>query len=142
MTMLFVGMVPPATGKALSQLALDKLPKPFGMRLDRCGYWARPGVGWLAPSKLPRELARLHQYVHKQVVSLGVSLESRPYKPHVTVWKKLSGAWVCSRPPAVNWPVSHLYLVRSFLCPDGPRYRSVAGWSLEAGCRAIFRAEH
>ena len=131
MTLLFVGHVPPSQGQALCQLPLPGLPSPFVIRLDRCGWWPRPKVGWLAPARPPAELMALHRLVREQVAALGIPLEARPYRPHVTVWKKLSQPWTCAQKPAIDWPVKRLHLLRSFLHPEGPEYRVLASWPLD-----------
>lgn len=133
MTVLFVGNVPPPVGQALAQRPLPDLPEPFSLCLDRCGWWPRPKVGWLAPSEPPPELLAVHRRVREQVAALGVKPDSRPYRPHVTVWKKLSRPWSCQRAPAIDWPVQRVHLVRSCLRPTGPEYRSLASWPLP-GC--------
>ncbi len=133
-TVLFVGEVDPGVCCRLKQLVLPDLPPAFMLRLERCGWWPRPQVGWLAPSQPPGPLMQLHAITQRAVLALGLALEKRPYRPHLTVWRKLAQPWHCARPPCIKWPVSELHLMRSFLSLDGPpQYRSLASWPLTTG---------
>lgn len=117
----------------LGDVAADKLAAlkeglqaPFGgceLLLDRPTVWPG-GIAVLEATQLPPELARLHAALGEQLAQLEVPMESRRYRPHVTLARK---AWGC-RPPAgfapVSWRAGPGYdLVRSL--PGGRGYESV-----------------
>lgn len=93
--------------------------------LDRAAVWPG-GIAVLEATDVPAALARLHSGLAQRLQALEVPVESRRYRPHVTLARKAFG----SRPPAgvlpVAWQVSPGYvLVRSL--PGGRGYESVQG---------------
>jgi len=129
MTLLFIGPVSTPVCERLARWPFPQSPA-FDLILDRCGHWSCPQVGWLAPSHSPPALLALRQQVATAVTAVGLKTETRPYRPHVTVWRKLRQPWHCQHPPDILWPVSRWHLVRSVSCSGGVRYESVACWPL------------
>lgn len=117
----------------LGEVAVEKLPLlraglglPFEgceLSLDRPTVWPG-GIAVLEATRIPPELAQLHAGLGKKLSQLEVAVESRPYRPHVTLARKAFG----SRPPAgfepLAWRASPGYeLVRSL--PGGRGYETV-----------------
>jgi 2'-5' RNA ligase len=70
--------------------------------LDRGTVWPG-GIAVLEATQVPPALARLHARLGERLRELELRVESRPYRPHVTLARKAFGA----RPPAsgpVRWP--------------------------------------
>jgi 2'-5' RNA ligase len=122
-----------ATLHFLGDVAVDKLPAlrsglgvPWDgckLVLDRAAVWPG-GIAVLEASDVPPALAHLHAEVAQRLQALGVPMESRRYRPHVTLARKAFG----SRPPTgflpLAWQVPPSYLlVRSL--PGGRGYESV-----------------
>ena len=80
--------------------------------LDRGTVWPG-GIAVLEASQVPPPLARLHAELGEELRELGVPVESRPYRPHVTLARKAAGA----QPPPfepLRWHTGPGYaLVRS-----------------------------
>ena len=63
--------------------------------LDRATVWPG-GIAVLEASRVAAPLARLHAELAEELRELGLPVESRPYRPHVTLARKAVGA---SAPP-------------------------------------------
>jgi 2'-5' RNA ligase len=82
------------------------------LALDRGTVWPG-GIAVLEACEVPRELAQLHAALADRLRALDVSVETRPYRPHVTLARKAQGA----KPPdfaPLRWIAGPRYaLVRS-----------------------------
>lgn len=58
--------------------------------LDRGTVWPG-GIAVLEASRVPAELAGLHAALAQDLRGLGLPVESRPYRPHVTLARKAAG---------------------------------------------------
>ncbi len=123
----------------------------FELRLDQSGHWSRSRVLWLRPSETPESLARLAGRLQSGARQCGLSLDIRPYRPHLTVARKVSmGRFSKDKvskdriskdkdPQSVEnmcaerlrWAVSSFVLVRSIPLPQGVRYEVLREWQLK-----------
>lgn len=116
-TLHFLGQVPaarvPALRTALQAPALALAPGE--LCFDRVQHWAH-GVVVLAPAAVPEPLARLHTQLAQVLDDLGLPVEARPFRPHVTLARKAAGAVLPDAPAAPRglcWPVRGYALVES-----------------------------
>lgn len=121
-TLHFLGNVPVERLPALQQgMRLDW--RGSGLVLDRAAVWPG-GIAVLEAGTVPPELEDLHARLGEALARLGLPVETRPYRPHVTFARKAQGA----RPPAefdaIRWQADPGYvLVRSL--PGGRGYLTV-----------------
>jgi len=110
-TLHFIGAFP---GDSLAELgaALATVPvepvrlRPTGSEVFRGGI----AVALLEPEP---SLLALHVRVGVVLVGLGVALEARPYRPHVTLARKAGGSRPPARLPELAWRADGFALVRS-----------------------------
>lgn len=90
LTLHFLGEVPT---QRLPELAggLHASFDPFTLELRHGEVWPN-GVAVLQPARVPEALALLHAAVGQAVAGLGVAVEGRPYRPHVTLARRARGA--------------------------------------------------
>mgnify|MGYP001627214490 CR=1 FL=1 len=121
-TLHFLGNV--ATSKLPALQAGLSVPwEGCELSLDRPTVWPG-GIAVLEASEVPQPLAQLHGALRERLVALEVPVESRRYRPHVTVARKAFG----SRPPAgfepLPWRAGPAYdLVQSL--PGGRGYETL-----------------
>lgn len=117
LTLHFIGSTPAARVAGLAA-ALCRPVAAFSLRLDRVERW-RSGVAVLRPSAVPEPLRQMHADLGRLLQRLGLPVEPRAFRPHVTLARH-----VAPGPPAavcpVHWPVQGAVLVQSL--GDG-RYR-------------------
>jgi RNA 2',3'-cyclic 3'-phosphodiesterase len=92
--------------------------------LDRATVWPG-GIAVLEAGHVPAALAELHQALAGKLRALGLPVEERPLRPHVTLARKASGA---QPPPGfvpVHWRAGpRVLLVQSL--PGGTGYEPLA----------------
>ena len=131
LTLLFLGHQPTSQIPLLSQQASQvvealALP-PFAIRLDRLGLFPKARVAWMAPSQPPERLLQLEAQLRQAVIALGIPVEERPYRPHVTLLRKCQAATTAEVSP-VELCANALHLYESRSTPDGVRYLQLASW--------------
>ena len=129
LTIVFVGTVPADTAAAV-RAAGETLRWPsFELRLDALGSFARAGIAWAAPSRVPPELATANRELVRALADRGVPTDARPYRPHVTLARRCSRVVEGPIEPPIAWNVDRVVLMSSRRSPDGLRYRELATWA-------------
>jgi 2'-5' RNA ligase len=117
LTLHFLGTVP---RQRLPELVggLHVPFEPFELRFsfNHCERWAR-GVVVALPEAAPPPLAILHGALGRSARALGLPTDERPFRPHVTLARRHSGAFSRRQPiegtAALRWPVRGYVLVES-----------------------------
>ena len=133
-TLVFLGSTPPERRHCI-EAALDGLERPgFELRLDRLGYWRRPQVVWAGSDAVPPPLTSLVEDMTKAAVQCGCMLDARPFRPHLTLFRKVR------KPPRdlpdiapILWPANAFALVESVTASSGVRYQVLNTWPLGGG---------
>jgi 2'-5' RNA ligase len=130
LTLAFIGDVPKPALPALQAVG-DRMPKTgFVLSFDTLGAWRASGVAWIAPAALPPALLTLHSTLADALVAAGFELETRPFRPHVTLARRCLQPLPRAHCTPIVWSADRLYLVGSELRPEGPVYRNLATWEL------------
>jgi 2'-5' RNA ligase len=132
LTLHFIGALPAAALPALRR-ALDTVDAaaPAVWTLAPAEVWPS-GIVALVPVRVPGAAAALHAALADVLRGQGLAVESRPWRPHVTLARAARGATPASggAAGAVHWTASGFELVRS----DGG-YHRVTRWPPAAGDR-------
>lgn len=141
LTLLFLGAVPPARVPAVvAALGRAVAPTPpMTVRLagaGRFGSARRPQVAWVGVAGDVAPLAALAARLTDAAAGLGLPVEDRPFRAHLTLgrWRPRAPADAAVLDPLAgyrgpDWPVTEVALLQSHLGPD-PRYEAVANWPL------------
>lgn len=132
-TLEFIGNADEAMYKCLAEAADTVTVEPFDLNLSRFGYWPKPRMIWLGPHHMPPELLALVFNLRAALADCGIAADSRPYRPHITLFRKVARqpAWPAVNP--INWPVADFVLCRSQTTPRGPVYEVLRRWPLGSG---------
>lgn len=122
-TLHFLGNVPaeriPQLDQALARVGFD----PFSLEFGVPDLWAG-GIAVLRPHAMPPHLLALHGRLGDAIEGLGLPVESRPYRSHVTLARRAVGAKPPAEAPAFRWNVNEGFvLVRSL--PGGRGYEAI-----------------
>ena len=101
-TLHFLGAVAPGRIEALRQALAPLSWEGCVLRLDRPQMWPG-GIAVLEASTVPPPLARLHRAMGAALAELGMELERRPYRPHVTLARKAQGAQPPQAAATLEW---------------------------------------
>jgi len=130
LTLVFLGGVD-APGRGCCEAAADALRAPaFTLTLDTLGHWPRARVLWAGCTQVPPPLAALAASLAAALVPCGYRPEPRPFRPHVTLARKVACWKGGARADPVSWPVRELCLAASVTDPAGARYRVLRRWPL------------
>lgn len=110
-TLYFIGPVPTSRLAELAQ-QVDVAFRPCRIVFDHAALWPK-GVAVLDASAMPQALTDLHRALQTRLRRLGLPVESRPFKPHVTLARKAMGAALPDKPPRLHWWVRGYALVQS-----------------------------
>jgi 2'-5' RNA ligase len=133
LTLLFLGRVSTERRAVLATVASSLHAAPFALTLDRCGWWPRSGVLWLAPSLLPEALCELQTGLTAGARQCGLKIDTCDYSPHLSLYRDVTHVPEPLPPPAIRWPVRDFALVRSETRPDGAQYNVLQRWQLQVG---------
>jgi 2'-5' RNA ligase len=87
-------------------------------------------VAWLAPDETPSALAALVGALGDRLAAAGYPPEPRPYRPHVTLARKVAKLPAAVLPEGFHWRSVDFALVESLSLAVPPRYRVLATWPL------------
>jgi len=130
-TVAFLGKVPGARMSDLIRLGGRGDYPAARLRLDRLEYWPRPRVVAALPDAIPEAGQRLVDLLWERLQPLGFEREERPWRPHVTLVRRVSRPPPRLSIPGVPWSCNNLALVESLSGPDGLHYTPLAEWPLE-----------
>ncbi|MBI5257610.1 MAG: RNA 2',3'-cyclic phosphodiesterase [Burkholderiales bacterium] len=124
LTLHFLGAVPADHLPALLH-GLPPAPPPFRLAFGEAGAWAG-GLVVLHPLALPEPLLALHAAQRQALRALGLPVEARPYRPHVTLARRAAGAVPPAAPLRAHWAVYGHVLVQSSAGEAGGGYQVLA----------------
>jgi RNA 2',3'-cyclic 3'-phosphodiesterase len=130
-TLEFLGSVADERLSAVWEAAERVAVAPFEVVFDRLDHWRRPQVYCLAARDVPVPLAQLVEQLRTGLTFLGFEPETRDYRPHVTLARKVRDARPQPLTPALQWPADRFALVRSVSDATGSRYEPLRWWNLD-----------
>jgi 2'-5' RNA ligase len=129
-TLEFLGDVPESRLPAVLEAgaAATGAATSCELEFDRLEHWKRPQVLCLVAQSVPEPLARLAQSLRAELLSRGFVLDTRAFRPHLTLARRVAQA----PPPAafepLRWPAEVVSLVQSATDSEGSRYVDLAAW--------------
>ena len=131
LTLLFLGDVPGDRFDGLAAGASGIRTGAFDLRLDRFGSFRAARVAWIGGDPAPAG-AVLVDRLGAVAESAGLTVDDRPWRPHVTLRRRIEGggrALSLKAPPApVDWPIRAFSLIESV--PARP-YQVLRTWPVE-----------
>jgi 2'-5' RNA ligase len=124
-TLHFIGNVAAARLPELRQ-ALQLTWTAGELTLDRATVWPG-GIAVLEAQRIPSALAALHADLGNALRALDLPVESRPWRPHVTLARKAFGAHPPMASQPVQWRAVPGYVLVQSL-PGGRGYEPVASF--------------
>jgi len=122
LTIAFLGAVSPATVPDIITSAHSVRFAPFELVLQQGGYWQRARVTWLAPAGCPQSLATLVDDLWNKLAGLGLTLDSRQFRPHLTLAQDADEVASVQLMAPLRWRVQSFALLESTPGSVGPVY--------------------
>jgi len=122
-TTAFIGAFEEARLPELQARAAQIAFEPFRLRFDRVEFWPRPKVASLVAATVPPELQRLVDAQNALLADVGVTVEDRTYRPHITLVRRAQPFETqrLAQPALTEW--TGFELVESIARPGGATYR-------------------
>ncbi|HYN05796.1 MAG TPA: RNA 2',3'-cyclic phosphodiesterase [Vicinamibacterales bacterium] len=139
LTMHFLGSLDEAReAEVLAQLGETLPAAPFDVALGHLGAFppaGPPRVFWVAVEQGRDALADIHRQLGRRLTAAGVSIENRPFSPHLTLARVRDGEQHRARRVTerlarltvapIRWRVERVTLYHSDLSGPAPRYDAV-----------------
>jgi 2'-5' RNA ligase len=110
LTLHFLGDVAPQRVPELIY-ELKVVPTPrFELHFGRPELWPH-GVAVLRPDNSPTQLRGLHARIGLALSKIGLPVEHRPYRPHVTLARRASGAKPPVQAPDLGWEADNGFVL-------------------------------
>ena len=127
-TLVFLGSVPEPDIDSVERIA-EKVAgevgqAPVSVALDVFEHWQKPRIICLTTQQ-PASAAtsRIAELLLERLTAAGFSPDIRPFRPHVTVARKVSRGGTTSMLPPLRWAFDEFALVESQTGPAGAVYR-------------------
>jgi 2'-5' RNA ligase len=130
LTLAFLGDVPVARLPELRAVGQQVAKRGATLAFDTLGAWRASGVAWVAPSEVPDPILVLHAALHETLVAEGFALESRAFRPHVTLARRCVQPHPRTPCAPIRWRVDRMCLIGSELRPEGPLHTTIEEWRL------------
>ena len=135
MTLRFVGQADAGAMSRMRKAAERVRTEPLRFTLDQLGFWEEPKVFWLGCRKAPDPLLRLVVNLNTEMGSEGFLVETRPFKPHVTLARNARQAPQSELYDKVEWSSDKFVLVGSRTDEHGATYTVLDEWPLSGKAR-------
>ena len=83
-TLAYVGVFPEQRIPILFEKTAAIDIEPFHLHFDRMEFWPRQKIAAICAQTVPPELQRLVEALKEAIASVGVPVEDRNYRPHIT----------------------------------------------------------
>lgn len=126
LTLLFLGDQPAGRAAEFKARASTVRAQGCELVLDRFGWFARAGVVWLG-GEAPDPLRNLVAELKAAMSLLGLDFDDRPFRPHVTLFRKVRRRPRFPEIEPLEWPVREFALIESVA---GQPYRVLRTWPM------------
>ena len=128
LTLEFLGAVQRTRLESLRSLGTALARPATPLVLDELRWWRAVGALVAVASVPPPGLLAVQAELRERLVGEGFAIDARPFRPHVTLARRVTAAPPLSPAPAVAWPVAELALIETLQAPGGSRYVALARW--------------
>ncbi len=129
-TLVFIGNVNEALVPNIIAIATSIRMPAITLVFDQLVYWSRPKVLCLTCSQPTLAAANLVTQLSTPLAALGLTLDTRPYCPHVTLARHIRDESTAVFEPII-WNANQFALVESVNSSSGVIYRPLQFWQLD-----------
>jgi 2'-5' RNA ligase len=135
MTLGFIGDVAETQLAALQAIGSECAnaaccSRPVAVQFDAFEYWPKAEVAAAMASQCPPALEDLSLAIRGALVRQRLARDPKPFRPHVTLARKVSQAPVFKAMSGIVWMLREFHLVRSDRSARGSVYTVVDTWQL------------
>lgn len=127
-TLVFLGRVPDSQLADLTAVGGAQPWRATTLCFNRVDWCARAAAWVLGIGAPPPALVDYQAQLQRSLVARGFRPDERPYRPHMTIARKVRVAPAAPEPPGLHWRPSRVALCESVPDPAGSRYVPLAVW--------------
>lgn len=127
-TLVFLGGVDADNQTKMMQAAANIAVQPMTLVFDRLEYWKKPAVVCLGTERGDPAVLNLVEQLTAAATQNGISVDQRPYKPHVTLLRKAKALDGEIKFEPIVWRADGFCLMESCSTPHGVEYRLMKRW--------------
>ena len=128
-TLVFIGWVDANLVSIVDALAAGIACAPFVLSFDGLEHWRKPRVACLTASGIPAPLRNLVAELEAALDAAGIGFDRRPYRPHLTLARKVVRLEHAGPIATLEWPVRDFALIESLSTRAGSRYEPLGCYS-------------
>jgi 2'-5' RNA ligase len=141
-TLAFLGSVPEPRLKELAALARGAArPGHLELAFDHLEHWRGAQLLCALPTEAPATVAALARRIQDGLAASGFAPDLKPFRPHVTVVRKVSRPRRGEIIHPVVWTFTELALIESRTLPEGALYSVVESYPLCSGTKTANNSE-
>lgn len=126
-TLVFLGNIDQARQAAITKAANTINIQPMRLIFNHLNFWKKPAVVCLVAEQVDPAVSNLVAQLSTSARQLGIPLDERPYKPHITLLRKAKSPVMIDFNP-IHWQTDSFCLVESCSTPVGVEYRVIKRW--------------
>jgi len=131
LTLRFLGGVKDEQLASISSAVMEIDAAPFSIELDCFGHWEHPRALWIGPQITPVPLLALQRRLEQVLEEeCNIDPEQSPYRPHVTLMRKVKRVDHLPHFAPFQWNVSQFSLMESVSTVEGVQYHVLKRWNL------------
>jgi RNA 2',3'-cyclic 3'-phosphodiesterase len=136
-TVAFLGSVAERRLGELAAIARGAVPGgSLELAFDRLEYWRAAQLLCALPTEVPAAIAALSRGLQDALAASGFAPDLKPFRPHVTVVRKVPRPGPSEKIDPVAWSFKELALIESRTLAAGALYSVVESHSLCGGTNA------
>ena len=135
-TLAFLGSVREERLAELAEIARQAAAARLGgeaLAFDRLEYWRAAQLLCALPAEPPAWTAELARRLQDLLASRGFAPDLKPFRPHVTVVRKVARPGRIAGMQPVRWTFTEIALVESRTLAEGPVYSVIESFALCSG---------
>jgi 2'-5' RNA ligase len=126
-TLTFLGNVDAATELLVTEAAAEIPVTQMAITFDKIDFWRKPRILCLSSENPDPAVVSLAMSLTAMAAEFGVSVDERPFAPHVTLVRKAKRPVQVEFEPII-WSADSFCLVESCTLPEGVEYRVIKRW--------------
>ena len=126
-TLLFLGNLDSGKEELIKQELMNIVVPTITLIFNRLSFWEKSGILCLTSTNSCPEIESVVESLEKIARKLTIQVDRRPFKPHVTLVKKVKTQIELKFEPII-WHSDAICLVESCRITDGIEYRIVEKW--------------
>lgn len=132
LTLLFLDSIDKETLDCVKTSAANISCPTFHTEFDKTGTFRKTQILWLGTKEQNANLESLHQTLFRALIHCGIHIETRKFKPHITLARKYRSKHHNKPATNIQMAVTHFYLMESIPVEGGVRYEIVETYPLTA----------